>query len=127
MGPYRKSRLKSLILVMSAIITLSGCATSVSFQSADRSTTVDGTLFKPDGAGPFSWSGSAPRLWWNPPTLRAVGWRHSDMGYVALLVDSFRPRGISGICASSQTMASMTTDRVADAYGALRHLRPCRS
>ncbi len=53
MGPYRESRLKSLILVMSVIVTLSGCATSVSFQSADRSTTVDGTLFKPDGAGPF--------------------------------------------------------------------------
>jgi hypothetical protein len=31
MGPYRNSRLKSLILVMSASITLSGYATSVSF------------------------------------------------------------------------------------------------
>jgi dienelactone hydrolase len=123
MGPYRKSRLKSLILVMSAILTLSGCATSVSFQSADGSTTVDGTLFKPAGAGPFpgvvllhGCGGIRPHF---------VQWAGAirDMGYVALLVDSFRPRGISAICASSQTMASMTTDRAADAYGALRYLK----
>src|SRR5690242_499810 len=104
MSPHRKSRLKSLMLVVSAIINLSGCATSVSFQSADRSTTVDGTLFKPDGAGPFpgvvllhGCGGIRPHF---------VQWAGAirDMG----LVDSFRPRGISGICASSQTMASMT-------------------
>ena len=103
MGPYRKSRLESLILVVSAIITLSGCATSVRFQSADRSTTVDGTLFKPDGTGPFpgvvllhGCGGIRPHFVQWAGTIR-------DMGYVALLVDSFRPRGISGICASSQT------------------------
>src|SRR5258708_3531706 len=123
MGPYRKYRLKSLSLVVSTIITLSGCATSVSFQSADRSTTVDGTLFKPDGAGPspgvvllHGCGGIRPHFVQWAGALR-------DMGYVALLVDSFRLRGISGICASSQTMASMTTDRAADAYGALRHLK----
>jgi dienelactone hydrolase len=123
MGPYRESRLKSLILVVSAIITLAGCATSVNFQTADQSTTVDGTLFKPDGAGPFpgvvllhGCGGIRPHF---------VQWAGAirDMGYVALLVDSFRPRGISAMCASSQTMASMTTDRAADAYGALRHLK----
>src|SRR5437762_10357646 len=122
MGPYRKSRL-SLILIISAIVTLSGCATSVSFHSADGTTTVDGTLFKPDGAGPFpvvvllhGCGGIRPHF---------VQWARAirDMGYVALLVDSFRPRGITNICADSQTMASMTTDRVADAYGALRYLK----
>jgi hypothetical protein len=69
MGPYRKSRLKSLI-----------------FQSADRSTTVDGTLFKAGRGGAVSWCGSAPRLRWNPPTLRAVGYgalRHlKDLPFV---------------------------------------------
>jgi len=115
--------LKSLILFTSAIIILSGCATSVSFPSADRNTTVDGTLFKPGGAGPFpavvllhGCGGIRPHF---------VQWARAirDMGYVALLVDSFRPRGITSICADSQTMASMTTDRAADAYGALRHLK----
>ena len=122
MGPYRKSRL-SLILFMSAIITLSGCATRVSFHSADQTTTVDGTLFKPDGAGPFP----AVVLLHGCGGIRThfVQWAGAirDMGYVALLVDSFRPRGIRSICASSQTMATMTTDRAADAYGALRHLK----
>lgn len=123
MGPYRRSWRKSLIPFMSAIFTLSGCATSVSFQSADQTTTVAGTLFKPDGSGPFpavvllhGCGGIRPHF---------VQWAGAirDMGYVALLVDSFRPRGISSICANSQTMASMTRDRVADAYGALRHLK----
>jgi dienelactone hydrolase len=127
MGPYRESRLKSLIMVLSAIVTLSSCATSVSFQSADRSTTVDGTLLKPDRAGTFpgvvllhGCGGIRPHF---------VQWAGAirDMGYVALLVDSFRPRGISGICASSQTLASMTTDRAADAYGALRDGQAMRS
>ena len=122
MGPYRKSRL-SLILFISAITTLSGCATRVSFHSADQTTTVDGTLFKPDGAGPFP----AVVLLHGCGGIRThfVQWAGAirDMGYVALLVDSFRPRGIRSICASSQTMATMTTDRAADAYGALRHLK----
>src|SRR5213593_2494040 len=104
---------------MSAIFTLSGCATSVSFQSADRTTTVDGTLFKPDGSGPFP----AVVLLHGCSVIRPhfVQWAGAvrDMGYVALLVDSFRARGTSSICANSQTMPSMTSDRAADAYGAL--------
>src|SRR2546428_11305816 len=108
---------------MSAIFPLSGCATSVSFQSADQTTTVAATLFRPVGRGPFpavvllhGCGGIRPHF---------VQWAGAirDMGYVALLVDSFRPRGISSICADSQTMASMTRDRAADAYGALRHLK----
>ena len=95
MGPYRKSRL-SLILFMSAIITLSGCATRVSFHSADQTTTVDGTLFKPDGAGPFP----AVVLLHGCGGIRThfVQWAGAirDMGYVALLVDSFRPRDLYG-------------------------------
>src|SRR5207247_789901 len=86
--------LAALITFMSAIFTLSGCATSVSFQSADQTTTVAGTLFKPDGSGPFpavvllhGCGGIRPHF---------VQWAGAirDMGYVALLVDSFRPRGI---------------------------------
>lgn len=69
-------RPKSLILFMSAIITLSECATGVSFLSADQTTTIDGTLFKPDGPGPFP-AVVPPRLRWNPPTLRTVGGSHS--------------------------------------------------
>jgi len=43
---------EGLILFTSAIITLSGCANPASaFLSADQTTTVDGTLFKPDGPG----------------------------------------------------------------------------
>ena len=112
MGPYRRSWRKSLIPFMSAIFTLSGCATSVSFQSADRTTTVAGTLFKPDGSGPFpavvllhGCGGIRPHF---------VQWAGAirDMGYVALLVDSFRPRGISSICANSQTMAAMTAQEI---------------
>jgi dienelactone hydrolase len=115
-------RIRSLILFMNAMI-LSGCATSVSFHSADPSTTLDGTLFKPDGAGPFpavvllhGCGGIRPHFVQWAGTIR-------NMGYVALLVDSFRPRGISSICANSPTMAAMTRDRAADAYGALRHLK----
>src|SRR2546421_763374 len=122
MGPYRKSRL-SLILFISAITTLSGCATSVSFHSADQTTTVDGTLFKPGGAGPFPAVGLLHGCGGIRTHFGQWAGAIRDMGYVALLVDSFRPRGIRSICASSQTMAAMTTDRAADAYGALRHLK----
>ena len=105
MGPYRKSRL-SLILFMSAIITLSGCATRVSFHSADQTTTVDGTLFKPDGAGPFP----AVVLLHGCGGIRThfVQWAGAirDMGYVALLVDSFRPRDHYGrACEGAATPA----------------------
>jgi dienelactone hydrolase len=43
------------------------------------------------------------------------------MGYVALIVDSFQPRGYTEICTDFRRV--IRRQRVLDAYGALRWLR----
>jgi dienelactone hydrolase len=82
--------------------------------------TITGVLRFPAGAGPFpavilahgcSGVGAAVRGW--AETLRA--W-----GYATLAIDSFTPRGLREVC--TQGRALRPTQRIPDAYGALRAL-----
>jgi dienelactone hydrolase len=112
----------ALLLVTTAL--LSACVRVVEFPNAHPggprwALATPGTLAKPKGDGPFpavvllhGCSGILPS--------------HSDWvaglgaeGYVTLLVDSHRPRGITSTC----TGANAAGDRVWDALGALRYLR----
>ena len=85
---------------------------------------LSGRLQKPDGDGPFpavvllhGCAGVQPKrdhLW----AKRLVSW-----GYVTLQVDSFRPRGITSICAvGGKESADMLGRRVDDTYDAQRYL-----
>jgi dienelactone hydrolase len=47
----------------------------------------------------------------------------ADRGHVALLLDSFGPRGIDELCTRRERPLSATRDRPLDAYGALAYLR----
>src|SRR5450755_1162681 len=115
---------------------------TVHFPTANGSVTLVGYLFKPQGggphpaivmmhgrAGPYS---SAAHGKYNATTLSK---RHKEWGefwaargYIALLVDSFGPRGYAegfprGSYADRPDAVSEQTVRPLDAYGALKYLR----
>jgi len=104
-------------------LLLTGCASRVRFPSAYplQPVTVSGTLYRPDGPGPFpatvllhSCGGLAPHVFDWAQWLKAEG-------YVALVVDSFSPRGTSNVCGKGR---NPTPHEVAgDAFGALAYLR----
>jgi len=117
----------SLALVLAALV--SGCAgreglTPVRFPSVTPGApvTLDGTLVRPPGDGPF------------PAVVELHGcggldgqffrWARwlADRGYVALVVDSFGPRGVKGDCRSGPDEPPITA-RFDDAVGALRYLQ----
>lgn len=119
---------------------------TVHFQSEDHRTTLVGYMFEPEGggrhpaivmlhgrAGPYS---SLAKGIYTADTLskRHKQWGEfwAERGYVALLVDSFGPRGYaSGFPAGSYkdrpAAVSEQTVRPLDAYGALRYLRGRRN
>lgn len=97
---------------------------SVHFKSApivDDSFEIKGNLYKPKGNGLFPavvvLHGCAGidyhhRAW----AKQLVKW-----GYVALIVDSFGPRGVDRVCGKSFEVSAL--ERAADAYGAAIHLK----
>jgi len=103
---------------------------SVTFASLGSPVQIPATLIKPDGAGPFpavvimhdcsglgAQSSGAPSRW----AAELV-----PQGYVALIPDSFTPRGFAdGVCfiPGNQSAAANGYVRAADAYGALAFLR----
>ena len=101
---YRnKSYLLSFLLILISIITLS-CSSKVAFQSLDTPDginyqTLTGYLIKPEGEGPFP----AIVMLHHCSGLDNEGffrWARQlkNLGYVAFLVDSFGPRGITNVC-----------------------------
>ena len=103
---------------------LPGCAGRVSFPSATPGTPTEitATLVKPEGPGPFP---AVVQLHGceglKPQSYRWARW-FADRGYVALVVDSFGPRGVKGDCRSGPDEPP-TTARFDDAFGALRYLQ----
>ena len=80
-------------------------------------------LTKPDGDGPFpavvllhGCGGILPRRD-NPWAERLSNW-----GYVVLQVDSFRPRGVTSVCADRSSNSRFIPKRVRDAYDAKDYL-----
>jgi dienelactone hydrolase len=103
---------------------LSGCAGRVSFPNLTPGTPTEitATLVKPEGPGPFP----AVVQLHGCGGLEAQSYRWArwlaDRGYVALVVDSFGPRGVAGDCRSGPDEPPITA-RFDDAFGALRYLQ----
>jgi carboxymethylenebutenolidase len=133
--------------VIFPLLFLAGCALAaepetVHFPSEDRQTNLVGYLFAPSSAGihpavvmlhgrggPYS---SLAHGVYDAGTLskRHLEWGEfwAQRGYVALLVDSFGPRGYAegfpkGSYENRPAAVSEQTVRPLDAYGALRYLR----
>jgi dienelactone hydrolase len=83
---------------------------------------IEATLIRPAGPGPFPavvlLHGCAGV---EAQSLRWARWL-ADRGYVALVPDSFGPRGIEGDCRSGPDDPPITA-RFDDAFGALRYLQ----
>jgi dienelactone hydrolase len=138
--------MKSLLFFLT--MTGAACAAdikTVHFQSDDQKTRLTGYLFEPAGPGPHAavvmlhgragpYSSLAKGVY-NATTLskRHKEWGEfwAQRGYIALLVDSFGPRGFPsgfgrGSYENRPAEVSEQTVRPLDAYGALRYLRERR-
>jgi carboxymethylenebutenolidase len=115
---------------------------TVHFPSEDRNTKLTGYLFEPSGRGPHAAvvmlhgrAGPYSSLAKGVFTALTLSKRHkewgefwAERGYIALLVDSFGPRGYPqgfarGSYEDRPAEVSEQTVRPLDAYGALRYLR----
>lgn len=137
------------IRLLTAVLISAACAAAqpktVHFPSEDRKTTLTGFLFEPAGPGPHAAvvmlhgrAGPYSSLAKGVYTAATLSQRHRQWGefwaargYLALLVDSFGPRGYAGgFPAGSYEQrpeeVSEQTVRPLDAYGALRYLRKRR-
>jgi len=125
-----------------ALITGRAAAETVRFPSTDGKTSLVGYLFLPRGDGPFpsivllhGRAGPYSSLANGVYTEATLAKRHASwaefwtsQGYVALLVDSFGPRGYQrgfprGSYSRRPPEVSEQTVRPLDAYGALAYLR----
>lgn len=129
----------SLVIIACAMATE---PKTVHFGSADQRTKLVGYLFEPEGPGPHAAivllhgrSGAYSSLAHGVYTAATLSKRHKEWGqfwaarnYLALLVDSFGPRGYpagfpKGSHAERPPEVSEETVRPLDAYGALQYLR----
>jgi dienelactone hydrolase len=134
---------RALVLAVALVAILASRAsaqTSVTFASNDADLTggpptkLSGLFYQPRGSGPAAaivlmhgcggLYGSSGRL---APRHEDWARRFRDLGYVALLVDSFTPRGLREICTVKDRPLQPGRERVRDAYGALLYLQSLRS
>ena len=105
-----------------------GAAEAVTF--AGPGIELSGRLYRPDGPGPFPafvLMHGCSGLWrrdGQEPTPAYVAWAEhwQKRGYLALLVDSFGPRGQREICTQPGRTITPDKDRPLDAYAALNWL-----
>ena len=138
-------RVFALISAFIASTLASMAADKVQFISGDNETKLIGYLFKPTGKGPFpavvmlhGRAGAYSSLADGRYTAETLSKRHkfwgefwAERGYIALMVDSFGPRGYwKGFGKHSYedrpSEVSEQTARPLDAYGALAFLRKRR-
>ena len=133
-----KPRLAVALLAL-ALAAPAAAQQRVSFPSLDSDVTagaptqLDALLWRPTGGGPspaivllhgcggLMGNGRAP-------TARHREWavRFAALGFVALHVDSFRPRGFNEVCTQQQPTARPAVERPRDAYAALLWLQAQR-
>lgn len=113
--------------ILAASVVLAGCAPAVvSFDNVTpgASLRIPAEEFRPSGSGAFPAVVLMHGCHGVSESNR--GWARwlSDRGYVALVVDSWRPRGLSEACTPGEELPN--TARFDDALGALRwlHGRP---
>jgi dienelactone hydrolase len=131
-----------LVVLAAGTATAAAAPATVRFPSADGRTTLVGYVFSPDRPGPHpalvllhgrsgAYSSLAKGVY-DATTLsqRHAAWARfwAERGYVALVVDSFGPRGHPagfprGSHADRPAEVSEQTVRPLDAYGALAYLR----
>ncbi len=133
------------LLLFAASSILAAQPRTVHFESEDHQTKLVGYLFEPSSPGPHAAvvmlhgrAGPYSSLAKGVYTAATLSKRHkewgefwSERGYIALLVDSFGPRGFpggfpAGSYENRPAAVSEQTVRPLDAYGALRYLRARR-
>lgn len=118
-----------LALVCALLVVAAGCAGQVTSVRTRFDTLtpgapfgIDGTLVRPAGTGPFpavvQLHGCAGL---DPQSYRWARW-FAEQRYVALVVDSFGPRGLKGDCRTAPDEPPITA-RFDDAMGALKYLQ----
>lgn len=143
LGSNSNTYMRLLTLVLAAVSWLSAAEPhTVHFPSTDHQTQLVGYLFLPETAGPHpaivllhGRAGAYSSLADGVYTAATLSKRHKEWGqfwaahnYVALLVDSFGPRGYPagfprGSYSDRPPEVSEQTVRPLDAYGALYYLR----
>lgn len=132
----------ALALLTAAALTAADHPRTVHFPSEDQQTKLVGYLFEPDTPGPHAAivllhgrAGAYSSLAKGVYTSATLSKRHQEWGrfwasrgYIALLVDSFGPRGYPagfprGSYNDRPAEVSEQTVRPLDAYGALSYLR----
>jgi dienelactone hydrolase len=78
-------------------------------------------LFQPRGAGPFPAIVVLHGCNGVSPHYRGWARQFAEWGFLALLVDSFRPRGVTEVCNHGMTIPPQS--RAADAFNAAAYLR----
>jgi len=124
---YARPVYRVIAAVMAATL-LAGCAAharqTVRFSSITPGAplTIEATMVRPAGPGPFpavvQLHGCAGL---EAQSFRWARW-FAERGYVALVVDSFGPRGVKGDCRSGPDDPPITA-RFDDAFGALLYLQ----
>jgi dienelactone hydrolase len=110
--------------LMLAAALVAGCATGrVTFDNVtpDAPVRVRGEAFEPDGAGPYAAVVLMHGCHGVSPSIRDWGRWFRAQGYVALVVDSWRSRGLGEQCSPGVDLPN--TARFDDAIGALRWLQ----
>ena len=123
---YARSMARLAWAAFVASVLAAGCAPTLSFPNATvgKPLTVPAHELRPEGPGPFP---AVVLLHGCHGVSRSThdwaGWLR-DRGYVALIVDSWAPRGISEGCTPGPDIPS--SERFDDTVGALRwlHARP---
>ncbi len=108
------------VLATAALVLGSAAVRARAEDQAPRPATISDVL-RPEGEGPFP---AVILLHGCSGIIQAErGWAQElrKRGYVAVLVDSFRPRGYTEIC--TNLLRVTRSQRVEDAYAALRWLR----
>ncbi len=118
------------LIALLACLILGACAggavapsgTQVAFPAgpANPGLTLRGSLYKPQGPGPFSAVVVLHHCGGADSETEAYARRLTAEGYVTIVPDSFGARGVGSVCA---TFAVTPAQRVPDAYAAAAYLR----
>jgi dienelactone hydrolase len=110
--------------LVAAVLAVAGCAaTRAEFLNATPGTprVIAAEMYRPAGGGPFPAVVLLHGCEGVSETTRRWAWWLRERGYLALVVDSWTPRGITQTCAFA-TPDPPSTERLDDAIGAVRHL-----
>jgi len=110
--------------LMAVLLALAGCAEPVRFSSDGAggiAAESPGALYKPDGPGPFPAVVVLHGCGGVTGNQRAWARRLNRWGYVALVVDSFTPRGVQTVCTTPRVVPPEL--RARDAFAAAAWLR----